>query len=134
MQGNGFLAQHIKMTNFFEDVLQLIDPSVSLPYWDFTIDTAASLLPYESPIFSDEMFGSMRIPLDSEVEIGYTYANNSIVDFAIQDGRWTFITAELNPDKFSGLEGGYGYMRSPWNMNPSPYVTRFTGRQLVVLV
>lgn len=115
------------MTNIFENVLQLIDPSVTVPYWDFTIDAAEDLYPYESPIFSESMFGSMREPLGSEMDGGYTYANNSVIDFAIQDGRWAYVKSEANPDKFAGLESGYGYMRSPWNMNPSPYVSRFTG-------
>jgi hypothetical protein len=36
-EGNGFLAQHIKMDMIFEKSMQAIDPYVSLPYWDFTM-------------------------------------------------------------------------------------------------
>jgi hypothetical protein len=39
-EGIGFLSQHIKMARFVEQQMQIIDPSVSLPYWDFTIDSA----------------------------------------------------------------------------------------------
>lgn len=115
------------MTNYFEKVLQVVDPSVTVPYWDFTIESAARNFIYESPVMSADMFGSLRVPDDTDKEIGYTYARNNITDFAIQDGRWAFAKAVFNPSKFPDLEGGYGYMRSPWNMNPSPYVTRFTG-------
>jgi hypothetical protein len=37
-EGNGFILQHIKQTNIFEKSMQAVDPSVSLPYWDFTKD------------------------------------------------------------------------------------------------
>jgi hypothetical protein len=39
-EGLGFLAQHIKMTNIFEKAMQAVEPSISLPYWDYTIETA----------------------------------------------------------------------------------------------
>ena len=38
--------------------------------------------------------------------------------------RWAGLQAESN-DKFSELRYGYGYMRAPWSMNPSPFVSRF---------
>ena len=38
--------------------------------------------------------------------------------------RWAGLKAEFN-DKFSDLKYGYGYMRAPWSMNPSPYISRF---------
>ena len=121
------MAQHVKMSNIFEKVLQMVDPSLSLPYWDFTIESQARSFIYESPVMSSDMFGSMKIPDTTDKDIGYTYARNNITDFAILDGRWAYAKAEFNPAKFPDLYGGYGYMRSPWNMNPSPYVTRFTG-------
>jgi hypothetical protein len=36
--GMGFLSQHIAITNEFEQALQVVNPSVSIPYWDFTQD------------------------------------------------------------------------------------------------
>jgi hypothetical protein len=36
--GNGFLAQHIKMTNTLEQSVQSVGSTISLPYWDSTID------------------------------------------------------------------------------------------------
>ncbi|KAH8074295.1 symporter [Aureococcus anophagefferens] len=44
--GLGFLTQHMGLTLSFEQALQAVDPSISMPYWDYTIDkqnlTAAS--------------------------------------------------------------------------------------------
>jgi hypothetical protein len=71
-----------------------------------------------------EIFGSMKQPKD--LEWGFNYGNDDqIIDAAIQDGRWAFLKADLN-DQYPDLLAGYGYMRAPWNMNPSPYISRFT--------
>jgi hypothetical protein len=40
LSGLGFLPQHVKSTNLFESAMQSVDPSVSLFYWDFTIESA----------------------------------------------------------------------------------------------
>lgn len=37
-------AQHAALTMKFEKAMQAVDPAVSLPYWDFTIDTQEILL------------------------------------------------------------------------------------------
>ena len=34
----GFLTQHMGLTLSFEQRLQAVDPSISMPYWDYTID------------------------------------------------------------------------------------------------
>lgn len=34
--GLGFLSQHMALTNEYEAALQVVNPSVALPYWDFT--------------------------------------------------------------------------------------------------
>ena len=114
-EGNGFMAQHIKMTNIFEASMQSINPAVAIPYWDFTIESAMGLLPYQSFIASDDVFGSMTVPKD--ITWGYTAANDIIIGAAIPDGRWAFLKADLNLI-YPVLNYGYGYMRAPWNMNP----------------
>ena len=37
-------VQHAALTMKFEKSMQAVDPAVSLPYWDFTIDTQEILL------------------------------------------------------------------------------------------
>ena len=122
-EGNGFLPQHIKMTNIFETSIQSVDKSVALPFWDFTIENAQNISIMLSPIFNAEFFGSM--PRSINQYWGWTYRNDSLAAGAIQDGRWAFIKADKN-DKYDELQYGYGYLRAPWNMNPSPYLSRFT--------
>ena len=121
-EGNGFMPQHIKMTNMFENSMQAVDPSVALAYWDFTIEQADGMAIYEAFPYTENVFGSMTLPADAT--LGFTYANDSVSSGAIPDGRWAFLKAETNTD-YPTLKYGYGYLRAPWNLNPSPYVSRF---------
>ena len=38
----GFLVSHSLLSNTFEFSLQLVNPKLTLPYWDFTIETTAA--------------------------------------------------------------------------------------------
>jgi hypothetical protein len=122
-EGMGFLPQHIKETNQFELAMQAIDPSITLPYWDFTIEGEAGLAIYNSTIFTPEIFGSCPLPKD--MDLGFSYSKDSMLDAAIPNGRWAKIKADLNT-KYSDMNQPYGYLRSPWNMNPNPYISRYT--------
>jgi hypothetical protein len=121
-EGNGFAPQHIKMTNLVEKSMQMVDPSVSMPYWDFTIDHVNDRVSFSSDIFTENMFGSMTRPAD--LFQGFLYSNDTIASGKIANGRWAGLKAEMN-DMYPELRNGYGYMRAPWNMNPSPYVSRY---------
>ena len=121
-EGIGFQAQHIKMSNIFEKSMQTVDPSISLPYWDYTIETAEGTKVWDSPMFQENTFGSLTIPNNSTW--GWLYKENSIDDGKILDGRWANWEAEYNT-KYDDLYFGYGYMRAPWNVNPSKYITRY---------
>jgi len=121
-EGNGFMTQHVKMTNIIELSMQAVDPSVSLPYWDFTMDNTEGKTPYTSTLFTETVFGSMHQP--KSISMGFQSSEDDIVDGAIPDGRWAYLKADMNSD-YEDLRYGYGYMRAPWNMNPSPYVSRF---------
>lgn len=37
--GMGFLTNHLALSLEFEDAMQAVTPSLSLPYWDYTIDS-----------------------------------------------------------------------------------------------
>ena len=50
-EGLGFVPQHLKLTNIFENSLRAVNPAVTLPFWDFTIDTAAGLSVWDSFAF-----------------------------------------------------------------------------------
>ncbi len=121
-EGLGFLPQHIKITNMFEKAMQAVNPSVSLFYWDYTIETETNVKIGDSPMFTADTFGTLNFPADNYW--GWTYSNDSIEDAAIPDGRWSHTTADLS-NKYD-LSNSFGYLRGPWNFNPSPYISRFS--------
>jgi len=126
-EGLGFLPQHMKMSNLYELSMQAVDPSVTLFYWDFTIETS-SVNPsiFNSPMFTEDTFGSLAAPTDSTW--GWTYRDDSIKDTYIQNGRWKNTAADKEKVEFEDVGSNpFGYMRGPWNMNPSPNVVRFGG-------
>lgn len=120
-EGQGFLYQHIKISNMFESALQAVDSSVSLPYWDYSYDAEMLDNVSMSSMFTPATFGSIRFPADGEY---WTFANDSILDARIPDGRWQDATAGTY-DLFPDLFNSYGLLRGPWNTNPSPYISRF---------
>lgn len=121
-EGNGFLMQHVKLTNMFETIIQSVDPSVSVPYWDFTIDQAKGLSVSDSFVVGNDKYGSMPAPSNG---VYFTYHLDPIESTQIPDGRWASTKAALNTE-FADLPSPYGYLRSPWNLNPNPYLTRST--------
>ncbi|CAM9098436.1 unnamed protein product [Heterosigma akashiwo] len=89
--------------------MQMIDPVVSLPYWEYTVDT--DLYGYniwESPIFSEEWFS----PFLSNTQ-------NHIVD----QGRFAYLEVPKVSDGFD-VFNPYGLLRTPWVTDPTPYLTR----------
>jgi hypothetical protein len=65
---------------------QTLSYSVSLPYWDFTIDVKENKTIFDSNMFTAETFGSLAKPKDEFW--GFTYKNDKLKDSRIQDGRW----------------------------------------------
>lgn len=116
--------QHVKFTNIFEASLQAVNPSVSLPYWDFTIDQeAGNEKPFQTVAFTAATFGTISMPAD--YSSGFLFSSDKVESAAIPDGKWAGLAAEFNT-KYEDLKYGYGYMRAPWSMNPSPYISRYT--------
>lgn len=128
-EGLGFFPQHIKMTNMFELSMQSVDPSITLPYWDFTIESEADQSMVDSFIFTEEVFGTISGPSNGEY---WTWSADAISDAAIKDGRWAYISADMNTRLDETLQNSFGYMRGPWNMNPSPNITRFASTTVSV--
>ncbi|CAM9421765.1 unnamed protein product [Ectocarpus sp. 6 AP-2014] len=117
--GLGFLTSHSLISNTFEYSLQRVNPKLTLPYWDFTIEDFEAEKSFDdddlkivSPIFQESWFGSAD-PDDNIVKDG-RWANTEIP--AMYPGD----PGDLNPDV-------YGLLRSRWNINSSPYLTRGMG-------
>ena len=57
--GAGFVTSHIAVSLMFEQSLQSVNPSISLPYWDFTVE--GMLYDWtnfrNSGVFADDWFG-----------------------------------------------------------------------------
>jgi Common central domain of tyrosinase len=111
------------MDLIFEKSMQTVDPSVTMPYWDYTIERATNISVWESPLFTESTFGNLSLPKDTT--FGWSYKNDSMDDGKIFNGRWKDLQTTSNT-KFTSLNYGYGLMRAPWNMNPSYSLTRFT--------
>merc|ERR1711998_442935 len=59
--------------------------------------------------FNDDWFG----PVESGSD-----------DHVITTGRWAYQSIMHNAQEWSGVYNPYGLLRSPWNTNPVPYITR----------
>jgi len=117
--GLGLVTQHMAMTMEFELSMQSVAPRLAVPYWDYTIDatqlqskypgeyfTSISKVFYESEIFSDEIFGKT----DSSTS-------------HVEEGRMAQM--EIARDYDFEVKSSRGFLRAPWNINPSAKVTRF---------
>ncbi|CAN0141328.1 unnamed protein product, partial [Discosporangium mesarthrocarpum] len=117
--GLGFLTIHTALSMQFEQSLQTVDPSVSLPFWDYTIEAARVRAAgditafYSSEVFDPDLLGGFP-DLDEGEE------------YVLKEGRWAYLP--MSPKSWPGdaasVTNGYGLMRSPWNQNPSPFLSR----------
>mmetsp|Transcript_29511 Transcript_29511/g.40051 ORF Transcript_29511/g.40051 Transcript_29511/m.40051 type:complete len:664 (-) Transcript_29511:227-2218(-) len=113
--GLGFLTLHTALTMQYEKVLRLIHPSIVMHYWDYTIDSERYYDQgsdiqtfYNSEIFMDEWFG------------GVVFDDNTV-----SNGRFPYVS--LDPAAYNiepKVKNGYGLLRSPWNQNSIPFLTR----------
>lgn len=128
-EGIGFLPQHIKLTNIFDLSLRSINPAVTVPYWDYTIDRYSSSNIAESFVFQPETFGTLTQPASQFW--GWTWRNDSIESGKIPDGRWKDIKVDKNT-KYKDLKNSFGTVRGTWSTNPSEYVSRFASKSPVL--
>ena len=110
-QGPGFVTSHVTFSLMFEQSLQQINPSVTLPYWDFTL---------ESTFYTPSTFRSSGV--FSADWFGDADCNNS--QHTPTEGRFSYVPVMENAQNFSSIVNPYGLLRSPWNADPTPYMTR----------
>jgi hypothetical protein len=112
-EGTGFLTHHLAMGLSFEASVRSVDPSVTIPYWDFSIEgeyvTQMDGVPSDmlkmTPFFSEDWFGSVD------------------EDNHIADGRWAHAAMPATSDA-DLTHNSYGYIRSYWNNNNDPEISR----------
>mmetsp|Transcript_34736 Transcript_34736/g.43830 ORF Transcript_34736/g.43830 Transcript_34736/m.43830 type:complete len:594 (-) Transcript_34736:426-2207(-) len=103
----GIMTHHVGFTLEFEQSLQLIDPSLCLPYWEYTLDELLYDELEDSPIFDDDWFS----PLNPDND-----------DHVVDSGRWAYTPVNTATD--FDVINPWGLLRTPWNTDPSPYLTR----------
>ena len=114
--GMGFIPAHISMTRLLEASLQSVSPSVTMPYWEYTIDVEDINSNHDGDfwawrdltVFSDDWFG-VSDPETGLVTTGF------------------FASLELKANEWTEWTNSYGLIRSPWNNANSPKFTRYIG-------
>ena len=91
----------------FERSLQAINPTLALPYWDYLLDLPS---PENSLLWTDGWFGA----LSGHPDDGYQ----------IRDGYFANWPIKQNASSISDFSSPYGYLRAPFDNNPSPTLTR----------
>ncbi len=113
-EGSGFFTHHFAITQTFEAALRAVDPSVTLPYWDFTIegqqikdaDETPSYFLEITPFLTDKWFGSTD-------ENGH-----------VQDSKFAYAKMPKVTNTSIVSPNSYGYIRSYWNNNNDEYAVR----------
>jgi hypothetical protein len=113
-EGSGFFTHHFAITQTFEAALRSIDPSVTLPYWDFTIEGQDITDAGESPSYFLEI-----TPFLNDKWFGSTDENGHVRDSKFAFAKMPKITNESIVEPNS-----YGYIRSYWNNNNDEYAVR----------
>ena len=110
-QGPGFVTSHVAFSLMYEQSLQSVNPSISLPYWDFTL---------ESTFFTPNTFRQSGV--FSAGWFGDPICNNSL--HTPTEGRFAYVPVMQNSQNFSKIVSPYGLLKSPWNADPSSYLSR----------
>ncbi|CAM9701035.1 unnamed protein product, partial [Laminaria digitata] len=104
----GIMTHHVGYTLLFEQALQVVDPKVCIPYWEYTIESAQGLEHYgDSPVFADDWLGT------ASPDNGF---------HTVDKGRWAYLP--VMTDAWDYVHNSFGLLRSPWNADSTPYVTR----------
>eukprot|EP00903_Cladosiphon_okamuranus_P009855 g9365.t1 len=117
--GLQFLTSHAAFNLLTERYLQMINPKVSLPLWDFMIEAATMEDKwYNSIIFDKDWFGDAIGDPEN--------------DFMVSEGRFGNISTIYDPEKNIAKGGvksnhnAYGYVTSTKNYQDLPRLTRTT--------
>ncbi len=126
-RGPAFLPWHREFLNRYEQELRNIDSSVTLPYWDWTVDNSPS-----SSIWNNDFMGGNGRPSDGQVTSGA---------FAFATGNWTLTSdgpalrrrfGVSAPSLPSAADVAIAmsetvYDSAPWNTSSSGFRNRLEG-------
>ncbi|CAN0387437.1 unnamed protein product [Pylaiella littoralis] len=119
--GLGFMTNHAVISNTFESSLQQVNPKLSLPYWDFTIEGSSA-----GGVFGESVSSAQEF---SEVFSPAWFGSYDPEDNMVKDGRWAYTPIpQMEPNNPGGISPDvYGKLRAPWNVNDRSYLTRGMG-------
>ena len=140
--GSGFINNHLYLGAYLEQSLRLVNPRVSLHYMEYSkyfesVDFKGRISTLDggawTELMTDKWFGS-NDPVTGEIinsrwahqQIPYldsAFFYNEMIDetatfFPVEEAQWLKV---LPPH----LASPYGLLRSPWNYNPAPVLTRY---------
>ena len=159
------MTHHVGFTLELEVALQAVDRTVSVPFWEYTIDEYEycerswgsdssqstrgcweRAISSQSPIFDQDWFGAAApsnqhhivtegrwgytgipsVEVSSFTELfAHTSAGVSALTQAPAGSKGGVLSSESFPTTGAGsIRNPFGLLRSPWNTNPIPYLSR----------
>ena len=110
----GILTHHMGFTLQLEQSLQAIDNTVAMPYWDYTADAYYLGIDqiHKSQIFQPDWLGAISPKGE---------------DHVVDEGRWAYTEVHKYPKDSDRdlIRNPYGLLRSPWNTDKTPFITRY---------
>ena len=108
----GIMTHHLGFTLRMELALQAVDASVTIPYWESTVDAAELGSAWRDyKVFAADWFGN------SGDKLGMLHT--------MKEGRWAKLPVMENAWNFDyKITNAYGQLRAPWNLNSAPFVAR----------
>lgn len=123
--GFGFMNGHIAITNIMEKKMQMMKPSIALPYWDYTVDGENIYNIFEKDVYNWSMNSTYNVVLNEEYfgmhdELGDGTLINSIFKDVMKVGT-------IKDGDDGSVSNPYGYLHAPWNfVNTDKVVRSFT--------
>jgi tyrosinase len=111
-RGPAFFPWHRQFLRKFELALQAVDSSVTLPYWDWTVDNTPT-----ASLWSSTFLGGNGRPSDGKVLDG---------PFAFDTGSWTLVPNTSDPFSFLRRRFGVGTSSLPTPTDVSNALTNET--------
>jgi hypothetical protein len=141
--GTGFLNNHMYLSAYLEQSMQMINPKVALHYIEYTQY-------FESDGFQQHLTNELDGGGWTELLTAKFFGANDPATGRIVDGRWAmtpmpYVTSEFfrehgisegstffpsdgavsSSSTATHVSSPYGLLRSPWNYNPAPFLTRY---------
>ena len=110
--GYAFLNSHSSLNMMLEQSVQAINPRLSLPYWDYTLDAAKLTSKYQTPDGVVKNDGNLLRIWRSNVFSADYFGTPNSESGVIQDGRWTDVEAPKMTDELVANAGISGHFKT----------------------